>query len=180
MSEKHDIATAFGAGVVKMNVDTGAQWAHWDGIKNFHEAKEDDFQESNTLPNKEGYLQGQTENPEGADKPLRERGARGALQRLWPVVVGVMAASPVSPSCAGMSVGLVLSTDCSRVFSSTARGEGGGVSSVATLFFLHVADSSANSCHPLGWFPCRHRSRRLKRNHHHHHHHHHHATPGIQ
>jgi fructose-bisphosphate aldolase class II len=55
-SEKHDIATALGAGVVKMNVDTDTQWAYWEGVKNFYQAKE-------------GYLQGQIGNPEGADKP---------------------------------------------------------------------------------------------------------------
>lgn len=55
-SEKHHIATALGAGVVKMNVDTDTQWAYWEGIKNFYQAKE-------------GYLQGQIGNPEGADKP---------------------------------------------------------------------------------------------------------------
>ena len=31
-SEKHDIATALGAGVVKMNVDTDTQWAYWEGF----------------------------------------------------------------------------------------------------------------------------------------------------
>ena len=39
------MAAALGAVVVKMNVDTGVRWAHWDGIKNFFEAME-------------GYLQG--------------------------------------------------------------------------------------------------------------------------
>ena len=58
---------------------------------------------------------------------------------------------------------------------SVRDGPGGGVSSVATQFVLHVADPSANSCHAF-WFPYRHRSKRLKRkqNHHHHHQHHHH------
>merc|ERR1712136_405695 len=55
-SEKHDIATALGAGVVKMNVDTDTQWAYWEGVKNFYQAKE-------------GYLQGQIGNPEGPEKP---------------------------------------------------------------------------------------------------------------
>merc|ERR1719335_708487 len=55
-SEKHHIETANKAGVVKMNVDTDTQWAYWDGILKFYKAKE-------------GYLQGQIGNPEGADKP---------------------------------------------------------------------------------------------------------------
>jgi fructose-bisphosphate aldolase class II len=55
-SEKKDIATALNSGVVKMNVDTDTQWAYWEGILNFYKAKE-------------GYLQGQIGNPEGADKP---------------------------------------------------------------------------------------------------------------
>jgi fructose-bisphosphate aldolase class II len=55
-SEKHHITTALGAGVVKMNVDTDTQWAYWEGLLNFYKAKE-------------GYLQGQIGNPEGADKP---------------------------------------------------------------------------------------------------------------
>merc|ERR1712176_1632618 len=55
-SEKEDIATALSNGVVKMNVDTDTQWAYWEGLLNFYKAKE-------------GYLQGQIGNPEGADKP---------------------------------------------------------------------------------------------------------------
>jgi len=55
-SEKEDIMTALSNGVVKMNVDTDTQWAYWEGILNFYKAKE-------------GYLQGQIGNPEGADKP---------------------------------------------------------------------------------------------------------------
>ena len=34
-SEKHHIATALGACVVKMNVDSDTQWAYWDGIRIF-------------------------------------------------------------------------------------------------------------------------------------------------
>jgi len=55
-SEKSEIEEALGHGVVKMNVDTDTQWAYWEGILNFYKAKE-------------GYLQGQIGNPEGADKP---------------------------------------------------------------------------------------------------------------
>jgi len=55
-SEKTDIDNAIQYGVVKMNVDTDTQWAYWEGLLNFYKAKE-------------GYLQGQIGNPEGADKP---------------------------------------------------------------------------------------------------------------
>jgi fructose-bisphosphate aldolase class II len=55
-SEKHEIATALSNGVVKMNVDTDTQWAYWEGLLKFYQAKE-------------GYLQGQIGNPEGPDKP---------------------------------------------------------------------------------------------------------------
>jgi len=55
-SEKKDIDNAIDYGVVKMNVDTDTQWAYWQGILDFYKAKE-------------GYLQGQIGNPEGAEKP---------------------------------------------------------------------------------------------------------------
>merc|ERR1719388_452888 len=55
-SLKQEIDDAVSYGVVKMNVDTDTQWAYWEGILNFYKAKE-------------GYLQGQIGNPEGADKP---------------------------------------------------------------------------------------------------------------
>merc|ERR1719161_1581198 len=55
-SEKHHIETANKAGVVKMNVDTDTQWAYWAGILKFYKKNE-------------GYLQGQTGNPEGEEKP---------------------------------------------------------------------------------------------------------------
>merc|ERR1711933_578928 len=55
-SEKKDIEDALSFGVVKMNVDTDTQWAYWEGLKNFYEAKK-------------GYLQGQIGNPEGDSKP---------------------------------------------------------------------------------------------------------------
>jgi len=55
-SEKSEIEAALSNGVVKMNVDTDTQWAYWEGILKFYQAKE-------------GYLQGQIGNPEGADKP---------------------------------------------------------------------------------------------------------------
>jgi len=55
-SEKEDIDKAVSYGVVKMNVDTDTQWAYWEGLLKFYQAKE-------------GYLQGQIGNPEGEDKP---------------------------------------------------------------------------------------------------------------
>merc|ERR1712188_220752 len=55
-SEKSEIDAAVSFGVVKMNVDTDTQWAYWEGIKNFYQAKS-------------GYLQGQIGNPDGSDKP---------------------------------------------------------------------------------------------------------------
>jgi len=55
-SEKKDIADALSYGVVKMNVDTDTQWAYWEGILKFYQAKS-------------GYLQGQIGNPDGPEKP---------------------------------------------------------------------------------------------------------------
>ena len=42
-----------------MNIDTDLQWAFWDGIRNYYHAKQ-------------GYLQGQIGNPEGADSPNKK------------------------------------------------------------------------------------------------------------
>jgi len=58
-SEKEHIENAVKAGVVKMNVDTDTQWAYWEGIKNYYEAKRD-------------YLQGQIGNPDGEDAPNKK------------------------------------------------------------------------------------------------------------
>uniref|UniRef100_A0A7S1LX80 fructose-bisphosphate aldolase n=1 Tax=Alexandrium catenella TaxID=2925 RepID=A0A7S1LX80_ALECA len=55
-SEKSDIDKAVSYGVVKMNVDTDTQWAYWEGLLKFYQAKS-------------GYLQGQIGNPEGPEKP---------------------------------------------------------------------------------------------------------------
>mgnify|MGYP001070819028 CR=1 FL=1 len=55
-SSRTEIREAISYGVVKMNIDTDLQWAFWEGVKTFYEAKKD-------------YLQGQIGNPEGADKP---------------------------------------------------------------------------------------------------------------
>lgn len=59
-SLKSEIETALGFGVVKMNVDTDTQWAYWNGVLQFYKAKE-------------GYLQGQIGNPDGADKPNKKQ-----------------------------------------------------------------------------------------------------------
>ena len=58
-SEAEKIREAISYGVVKMNVDTDMQWALWDGIRRFYKERE-------------GYLQGQIGNPEGADKPNKK------------------------------------------------------------------------------------------------------------
>jgi len=55
-STKQEIDDAVSYGVVKMNIDTDTQWAYWEGLLKFYQAKS-------------GYLQGQIGNPEGADKP---------------------------------------------------------------------------------------------------------------
>merc|ERR1719164_344649 len=58
-SSVDDIRYAIKAGVIKMNIDTDTQWAFWDGLRAY-EAK-----------NRE-YLQGQTGNPEGPEKPNKK------------------------------------------------------------------------------------------------------------
>lgn len=55
-STEEDISKAIKNGVVKMNVDTDTQWAYWEGVKNYYEAKKE-------------YLQTQVGNPEGKNKP---------------------------------------------------------------------------------------------------------------
>lgn len=55
-SSLDEIREAIRYGVIKMNIDTDTQWATWEGVKNYYEAKK-------------GYLQGQIGNPEGEDKP---------------------------------------------------------------------------------------------------------------
>ncbi|ORX89389.1 fructose-bisphosphate aldolase, class II [Basidiobolus meristosporus CBS 931.73] len=58
-STEQEIQTAVNFGVIKMNVDTDTQWAYWDGLKNYYEAKK-------------GYLQTQIGNPDGSDKPNKK------------------------------------------------------------------------------------------------------------
>ena len=55
-STRAEIREAIEYGAVKMNIDTDMQWAYWDGVRNYYVTKE-------------GYLQGQIGNPDGADKP---------------------------------------------------------------------------------------------------------------
>jgi fructose-bisphosphate aldolase class II len=58
-SEPAKIQEAIGYGVIKMNLDTDIQWAFWEGVHKYYNAKKD-------------YLQGQLGNPEGADKPNKK------------------------------------------------------------------------------------------------------------
>jgi len=58
-SEKHLIKEAIEYGAIKMNIDTDMQWAFWEGVRNYYEAKKD-------------YLQGQIGNPEGEDVPNKK------------------------------------------------------------------------------------------------------------
>ncbi|MEQ8241393.1 MAG: class II fructose-bisphosphate aldolase [Cyclobacteriaceae bacterium] len=58
-STQEEIREAISYGAIKMNIDTDTQWAFWDGIKNYYQAKE-------------GYLQGQIGNPESADGPNKK------------------------------------------------------------------------------------------------------------
>lgn len=59
-STREEIREAIEYGAIKMNIDTDMQWAYWDGVKNYYEAKKD-------------YLQGQIGNPEGDDKPNKKQ-----------------------------------------------------------------------------------------------------------
>ncbi len=58
-SSHEEIREAISYGVIKMNIDTDTQWAAWDGILEFYNAKKD-------------YLQGQLGNPEGPDAPNKK------------------------------------------------------------------------------------------------------------
>lgn len=58
-SEKHEIATAVGHGVVKMNVDTDTQFAFLVGVRDY-------------VLNKADYLKAQVGNPDGPDKPNKK------------------------------------------------------------------------------------------------------------
>ncbi len=77
-STLEEIREAVSYGVVKMNIDTDAQWAFWKGVMEYYKKNE-------------AYLQEQIGNPEGKDKPnkkfydprkwLRE-GERSMIERL--------------------------------------------------------------------------------------------------
>ncbi|WP_258097771.1 class II fructose-bisphosphate aldolase [Marinoscillum pacificum] len=58
-STREEIREAISYGAIKMNIDTDMQWAFWDGIRNFYQAKE-------------GYLQAQIGNPDGDDVPNKK------------------------------------------------------------------------------------------------------------
>ena len=58
-SAQSEIREAIEYGAVKMNIDTDMQWAFWDGIRGYYEAKK-------------GYLQGQIGNPDGEEKPNKK------------------------------------------------------------------------------------------------------------
>ena len=58
-SSREEIREAIQYGAIKMNLDTDMQWAMWEGILNYYKAKE-------------GYLQTQLGNPEGADSPNKK------------------------------------------------------------------------------------------------------------
>jgi fructose-bisphosphate aldolase, class II len=59
-SSREEIREAIEYGAIKMNIDTDMQWAMWEGVKNYYEAKK-------------AYLQGQIGNPEGDDKPNKKQ-----------------------------------------------------------------------------------------------------------
>jgi fructose-bisphosphate aldolase class II len=58
-STKEEIATALNYGVIKMNIDTDAQWAYMEGFRNYFNKHKD-------------YLATQVGSPEGADKPNKK------------------------------------------------------------------------------------------------------------
>ncbi|ADQ18672.1 class II fructose-bisphosphate aldolase [Leadbetterella byssophila] len=58
-SSREEIREAIHYGAVKMNIDTDMQWSTWEGILNYYKSKE-------------GYLQSQLGNPEGADSPNKK------------------------------------------------------------------------------------------------------------
>ena len=58
-SSRAEIREAIEYGAVKMNIDTDMQWAFWDGVRAYHDAKR-------------GYLQSQIGNPDGDDKPNKK------------------------------------------------------------------------------------------------------------
>jgi fructose-bisphosphate aldolase class II len=77
-SSREEIREAIEYGAIKMNIDTDMQWSTWEGVLNYYKAKE-------------GYLQSQLGNPEGADSPNKKyydprvwlrKGEESMIQRL--------------------------------------------------------------------------------------------------
>ncbi len=58
-SSREEIREAIEYGAIKMNIDTDMQWSTWEGVLNYYK-------------DKEGYLQTQLGNPEGADSPNKK------------------------------------------------------------------------------------------------------------
>ena len=58
-STRAEIREAIQYGAIKMNIDTDMQWSTWEGILNYYN-------------DKQGYLQSQLGNPEGADSPNKK------------------------------------------------------------------------------------------------------------
>lgn len=58
-STKQDIQESISYGVIKMNIDTDAQWASWNGILQYYKSHEP-------------YLQSQLNNPTGANQPNKK------------------------------------------------------------------------------------------------------------
>ncbi|WAC09601.1 class II fructose-bisphosphate aldolase [Dyadobacter pollutisoli] len=77
-SSREEIREAIEYGAIKMNIDTDMQWSTWEGILKYYKEKE-------------GYLQSQLGNPEGADSPNKKyydprvwlrKGEESMIQRL--------------------------------------------------------------------------------------------------
>jgi fructose-bisphosphate aldolase, class II len=58
-SSRSEIREAIEYGAIKMNIDTDTQWATWEGVLKYYKGKE-------------GYLQTQLGNPDGADVPNKK------------------------------------------------------------------------------------------------------------
>ncbi|MBT8190372.1 MAG: class II fructose-bisphosphate aldolase [Saprospiraceae bacterium] len=58
-SSTEEIREAIDYGVIKMNIDTDQQWAYWEGVRDYYEAKK-------------GYMQTQIGNPDGDDLPNKK------------------------------------------------------------------------------------------------------------
>ena len=77
-SSREEIREAIEYGAIKMNIDTDMQWSTWEGILKYYK-------------DKEGYLQTQLGNPDGADSPNKKyydprvwlrKGEESMIQRL--------------------------------------------------------------------------------------------------